>query len=466
MNLPVIDPPVAPRWVWIEEITYSHIPIATLITAFMVLAPIYEYIGWRRNDPRYERLAYSFIWFAMILFSPGAALGTGIPMWIMGAYPEFWSRWANLFFWPLIAQFIFFLMEVFFLFFAYYLTWNALRNRKGLHIFFGAIAAMWGLCVQFVWDAVGGYMLTPGRALPAVDEPVAWSAAAFFNPSLPYLFTHRFFGNISYVMLLVGGVFALKYMVQKDPEEKAYFGWASNLTFTVGFLAFFAMPVIGWFYAKCIQAEAPVAFHAIMGGHQGWVFTTKMVLIAFFVAVGGVYVFVRYRNRALHWSVTAGIVLLWVMLTIHPPIRWVFGNDIVWRAAYTLVLGGFLAYLWLHRGRGGLERKRWSWAMFAAGMAAFFAFCFGGFVREASRQPYTVYGEIQKPEATQFEKDRFLLYQSCATCHHETMNEFDLYDGKKSWDELVRDADHREALEKLPSDEQDRVLRFLKEHYR
>ena len=86
----VIETPVFPRWVWMEEITYSHIPIATLITAFMVLAPIYEYIGYRRNDLRYDRLGKGLIWFAMILFSPGAALGTGIPVFLIGAYPEFW----------------------------------------------------------------------------------------------------------------------------------------------------------------------------------------------------------------------------------------------------------------------------------------------------------------------------------------------------------------------------------------
>lgn len=52
MDLPVIETPVAPRWVWMEEVTYSHIPIATLITAFLVLAPIFEYIGYRKKDLR------------------------------------------------------------------------------------------------------------------------------------------------------------------------------------------------------------------------------------------------------------------------------------------------------------------------------------------------------------------------------------------------------------------------------
>ena len=80
------------------------------------------------------------------------------------------------------------------------------------HTYLHGEKVAFGLLVQFVWDAVGGYMLTPGAPLPAVNQAVAWSAAAFFNPSFPFLFAHRFFGNISYVMLLCGGVFALKYV--------------------------------------------------------------------------------------------------------------------------------------------------------------------------------------------------------------------------------------------------------------
>ena len=221
MALPVIDPPVAPRWVWMEEVTYSHIPIATLITAFLLLAPIYEYIGYRRKDLRYDRLAKSMVFFVMILYSPGAALGTGIPMFIIGMWPEFWSRWSNLFFWPLFYQFVFFLTDVAFLFFFYYLMWDRLKDRKRLHIFFGAMTAIFGLLIQAVWDSLGAYMSTPGAAvLPPITQAVAWSAKAFFNPSYPFLFFHRFFGNISYTMLLLGGVFAIKSWAQKDPEEK------------------------------------------------------------------------------------------------------------------------------------------------------------------------------------------------------------------------------------------------------
>ena len=75
MDLPVIETPLAPRWIWMEEVTYSHIPIATLITAFLVLAPIFEWVGMRKNDQRYDRLAKSLVYFCMILYSPGAGPG-------------------------------------------------------------------------------------------------------------------------------------------------------------------------------------------------------------------------------------------------------------------------------------------------------------------------------------------------------------------------------------------------------
>jgi cytochrome bd-type quinol oxidase subunit 1 len=465
MDLPVIEMPILSRWVWMEEITVSHFIIATLITAFMVLAPIYEYIGIRKKDLRYDRLAKSLIYFSLILFSPGAALGTGIPMFIIGTYPEFWSRWSNLFFWPLIAQFIFFLAEVGFLFFGYYLTWDRMMNRKRLHLFFGVMAAIFGLLVQAVWDGLGSYMLTPGGVtLPGVKEPVAWSAQAFFNPSYPFLFFHRFFGNASYTMLLVGGVFALKYMRAKDPKEKDYFGFASNFTFGVGFFSFFVMPFIGWGYAGVIKRHAPVAFHAIMGGHVSTVFIVKMALIGLMVLLAGTYLFLRYRHKVLLVGITIGLASIYLVFHWHPALDWLPGGPMLWRVTYTVFLTGFLVFLWVIRGRASPTHRGWQWTMFIAGLAAFVAFNLGGFVRERSRSPYTVYLEIVKPEVLPHEADRFLLYQKCVRCHHKTPKDFIRYE-KKDWDARVAVEQQRPDAG-ITDEEAARLIRYLKEHYR
>ena len=468
MDLPVIETPVFPRWVWIEEITYSHIPIATLITAFMLLAPLFEYIGYRRHDPRWERLAKSFIWFSMILFSPGAALGTGIPMFIIGTYPEFWSRWANLFFWPLIVQFIFFLTEVFFLFFMYYLTWDRWAKRKPLHIAMGVCAALCGYLVQIVWDSLGAYMMTPGKvALPGVDQPVAWSLAAMLNPSFPFLLLHRTFGNFSYVLLLTGGVFALRYMSQKrknpSGENTIYFHWAAGTCFTIGFFCFFPMPIIGWFYARVLQREAPAAFMALMGGHASPQFILKMGLILIFLVIGGLFVVKRWSQKATAWATTGGLLIVLVITYIHPPLIWLGESAFLWRLVSTTVVLGLIGLIWARRNKGNTETVVWQWAIFIAGLAAFFAFTLGGFVRERSKSPDTVYGEIVKPEQTSFEADRYLVYTKWLEPRNQMPEDLDR-NRPPDWRQAVQQA-RRDGLE-LTQEEAERIIRYLEEYHR
>lgn len=447
-----------------EEVTYSHIPIATIITAFLFLAPIFEYIGYRIKDPRYDRLAKSLVYFTMIIYSPGAALGTGIPMFIMGLWPEFWSRFANLFFWPLIIQFLFFLADVGFLFFGYYLPWDRMQNRKRLHIFFGVMTAVFGLLIQAVWDGLGSYMTTPGVPLPQINDPVGWSAQAFFNPSYPFLFFHRFFGNISYSMLLVGGVFALKYWRQKNPAEKAYFSFVSDLTFTIGFCAFFAMPFIGWGYAKVLQDQAPVAFHSIMGGHASKYFLLKMGMIATMVLIGGSYLFTRYKRKILPVALTGGIAGIYLVLHWHPPLDWLPGGPLVWRVSYTLALGAALVTFWSIRHRTNPDHKWWKRGMFLVGLAAVLAFVMGGFVRERSRQPYTVYKEIIKPEVLPHEADRFLVYDKCLSCHHRSPNDLKRYQ-PKDWENRVEIEQKRPGAE-ITDEEARRIIEYLRENFR
>lgn len=472
MDIPVIETPVFPRWVWIEEITYSHIPIATLITAFMLLAPLFEYIGYRRKDPRLERLSKGMIWFVMILFSPGAALGTGIPVFLIGTYPEFWHRWSNIFFWPLIIQFCFFMIEVGFLFFAYYLTWDLWQKRhKILHIWMGVFAAFFGYMVQIVWDALGSYMTTPGAPLPAVDDPVGWSAAAFFNPSFPMLLLHRTFGNFSYVMLLVGGVYAIKYMNRMnatDPkriEDRDYYRWGADFMFTIGLLTFFAQPIIGWFYAKVIQNHAPAAFAAIMGGHKGYIFTIKMALILIFLTIGATYLSVRHKSRWVPIALSAGLLSLLGIIHIHPPLYWVGGSETAWYAVSMLVPVALVALVWLVRGRFTGDRKPWRWAMLVAGIAAFFTFALGGYTREASRNPDTVYGEIVKPEATQLEQDRWLMYRTCLTDCHGQSPTFLERTADRDWSKVVPRELARPNTPNVTEDEARRIEKFLREHY-
>jgi len=105
----------------------------------------------------------------------------------------------------------------------------------------------------------------------------------------------------------------------------------------------------------------------------------------------------------------------------------------------------------------------WKCALFIAGLAAFFTFILGAFVRERSRQPYTVYQEIIKPEVLPYEADRFLLYEKCMKCHHRTPNELSRYE-KKDWEVRVKVEQNRPDAD-INDEEAKRITDYLKEHY-
>ena len=181
----------------------------------------------------------------------------------------------------------------------------------------------------------------------------------------------------------------MKYWRQKQEEEKAYFGWAADLTFSIGFLCFFAMPFIGWSFVKLLQQQSPIVFHAIMGGHASFYFLIKMGFLSIMILLGAVYLFRRRRRKPILYAATVGLASMYFTFHFHPALHWLPGGPLVWRAAYTVAIAAFIAGLWYWYSRADDKplRPRWQWIMLMVGIAAFFTFALGGFVRERSRQP-------------------------------------------------------------------------------
>jgi hypothetical protein len=252
---------------------------------------------------------------------------------------------------------------------------------------------------------------------------------------------------------------------RKNPtsENTVYFGWASSTCFTIGFFCFFAMPIIGWFYARVIQREAPVAFMAIMGGHSSSYFIFKMTMILILLTIGGAFVIRRHGTKAVAWGVTAGMLVVLVVIQAHPPLKWLGGSALAWRLVTTAAILGFIGWLWASRGKGDPGRPAWQWAMFVVGLAAFFAFAMGGFVREHSKSPDTVYGEIIKPEWTDKEADRFLVYDKWLRPRNEVPADLDR-DRPDDWRNHVEQARQDGLI--LTDGEAERIVLYLEAHHR
>jgi hypothetical protein len=124
----------------------------------------------------------------------------------------------------------------------------------------------------------------------------------------------------------------------------------------------------------------------------------------------------------------------------------------------TAVILGFIRWIWFSRGKGDPRRDAWQWAMFVVGLAAFFAFAMGGFIREHSKSPDTVYGEIVKPELTDKEADRYLLYDKWLKPRDEVPADLDR-NRPDDWRRQVEQA-RRDGLE-LTDQEAERIIHYL-----
>jgi hypothetical protein len=61
-----------------------------------------------------------------------------------------------------------------------------------------------------------------------------------------------------------------------------------------------------------------------------------------------------------------------------------------------------------------------------------------------------------------YEADRFLLYQKCVRCHHQTPNDFDRYE-KQDWEGRVKIEQNRPGSA-ISDEEAARITEYLREY--
>src|SRR5438552_8781641 len=173
INQPSIQLPfITNRWAvgffFLVDIIFGSFAMGAL-----VLCPTCEWIGLRRVDPRFERLARALGNVNLKIFSLGATLGGFAVIVLTALYQTFFVQLITLFFWPAVLAFsIWFLTLGGIL--LYNLRWDRYRLRKGAHILIGYATAATEHIFLFIIVALDSYLLTPGPGQ---------GTAAFFNPS-------------------------------------------------------------------------------------------------------------------------------------------------------------------------------------------------------------------------------------------------------------------------------------------
>src|SRR2546421_691710 len=186
INQPSIQLPfITNRWA-VGFFFLVHIIFGSFTMGALVLGPTYEWIGLRREDPRFERYARALGNVNLKIFSLGATLGGFAVIVVTALYPKFFVALITIFFWPAVIAF-----SIWFLTLAgillYNLRWDRFRLHKGAHILIGYATAATEHIFLFIIVALDSYLLTPRSGQ---------GASAFFNPSYWPELGHRFVANL------------------------------------------------------------------------------------------------------------------------------------------------------------------------------------------------------------------------------------------------------------------------------
>ena len=209
MDFPVFHLDFLGNRLLIALIAVFHVFINhSLAVGAMPLVTAMEWWGHRRNDQRWDLLAYRVLTVCFVITTTLGAL-TGVGIWLSTSLvnPYAIGSLIRVFFWAWFAEWLVFVAEVVFIM-IYYLTWKRMQERKAAHIAIGAVLSLFSWVTMAIITAILGFMMDPGSwtaretffsgvfnpiYLPqlAFRTPVAMVAAGWLALFLSFFFTRR-----------------------------------------------------------------------------------------------------------------------------------------------------------------------------------------------------------------------------------------------------------------------------------
>lgn len=238
--------------VWI--VAQLHILFAGFILGAPIFIVISEWLGYRKQDPRYDRLAKEVTKVTVILYSMTALTGGLFIFVLLATYPQFTTWLINHFF--LIFAVIYpllFIGETIVLY-LYFYTWDVLKGeKKGRHIAIGVLLNLIGTITLFVIDGPTSFMNTPAKATEGISLVDFIQTASLwdkiFNYSWIPMNLHRLVGNVTFGGFIAGLIAAYMYMGAKKEEDRAYYDWMGFVGNLIGVGALLFLPFMGYLYA-------------------------------------------------------------------------------------------------------------------------------------------------------------------------------------------------------------------------
>lgn len=205
----------------------------TLFGAFILGAPIFivisEWLGYRKQDLRYDRLAKEVTKVSVILFSMTAVTGGLFIFVLLAAYPQFTTWFINQFYLVFAVIYPLLFIGGTIVLYMYFYLWDVWKGeKKGRHIALGVLLNLICMITMFVIDGPTSFMNTPPKAEGISPQEFLETATLWdkiFNQSWMPLNLHRIDGNVAFGGFVTGMIAAYMYMGAKNQEERAYYDW-------------------------------------------------------------------------------------------------------------------------------------------------------------------------------------------------------------------------------------------------
>ncbi len=321
--------------VWI--VAQLHLLFAAFILGAPIFAVVSEWLGYKNQDPKYDRLAKEVIKVTVILYSMTALTGGLFIFVLLGTYPDFTTWFIKHFF--LIFAVIYpllFILETFVLY-TYFYTWDSMKgSKKARHIALGVLLNIIGTVTLFVIDGPTSFMNTPAKAAEGlslvefIQTAGLWDKVANFS-WMP-LNLHRLVGNVTFGGFIAGLIAAYMYMGAKTDEERSYYDWMGFVGNMIGVGALLLLPFMGYLLAyELCDYDASICPY-MMADQLSMFFEMQGAMVGLIFLASNYYIWLSMKRiQGVEQVRISGLVMIAVILIpavmgmawkMYPPPEW------------------------------------------------------------------------------------------------------------------------------------------------
>ena len=321
--------------VWI--VAQLHILFAAFILGAPIFAVVSEWLGYKNNDPKYDRLAKEVTKVTVILYSMTALTGGLFIFVLLATYPGF-TTWLIQHFFLIFAVIypLLFILETIVLY-TYFYSWDSMKgSKKARHIALGVLLNIVGTVTLFVIDGPTAFMNTPAKAAEGlslvefIQTATLWDKVA--NYSWMPLNLHRLVGNVTFGGFIAGLIAAYMYMRSKSDEERSYYDWMGFVGNMIGVGALLLLPFMGYLLAyELCDYDASICPY-MMADQLSMFFEMQGAMVGLIFLASNYYIWLSMKRiEGVEKVRISGLVMLAVILMpaimgtawkLFPPPEW------------------------------------------------------------------------------------------------------------------------------------------------